>query len=171
MANEMAKARLAELMESVQAGIQEIQRMQREQVKLTASASAAGKRVTVVVNANGDVIETKFSSDIGDLTHAEIARAFTEAAQEAAAQVRTRTKEMVAEVARKNARVPRLSDFIDGMPDVRDMLPEPPEPSLEPPGRQGVAFADDMGVTMEFANVEEWEHDSANRSDVRDSGW
>ncbi|RJO75104.1 YbaB/EbfC family DNA-binding protein [Nocardia panacis] len=171
MANEAAKAELAELLTSVQTGIAEIARMQREHAKLTASATVAGKRVTVVVNANGDVIQTVLGRNADELTHAQLAQAFTEAQQQAAAAVRARTKAMVAQVRQKNARLPGLSDFVPGLPDLRELIPDPPQPSLDPPAaRARAVVVDDGAAGMEFTDVEQLDRDSGG-SDVANSGW
>ncbi|ATL65745.1 YbaB/EbfC family nucleoid-associated protein [Nocardia terpenica] len=158
MTNEMAKAQAADIMDMVRAGIDNIARAQREQARLVASATAARGRVTVTVNAQGVVIETRFSSDIEDLGYAEIARAVTQAAQDAAAQVRKRTREIFEDVRKDQERMPRLSEFLPGMPDVRDMMPEPPEVSTAPPrsAERDEAPADG---SMRFTDVEQWDHD------------
>lgn len=174
MTNEAAKARLVELVESVQAGMQAIARMQREQVTMTESATDTRRRVTVVVNANGVVVETRLSADVEDLTPEELARAFTEAAQAAALGMARRTREMVASLNKHHQRIPRLSEFIPGIPDVQDLLPTPPEASLEAPAARKLRpYADDTAKPMQYADVEEWEHDSpgAKKSDVAESGW
>lgn len=172
MANEAEKALLADLMASVQAGMAEIERAQREQAEFTATAFAAGKRVCVVVNANGVVVETKFGPGIEDLTYPEIARAFTAAAQNAATQVRRKTEEMIESLRRDQARLPRLSEFIPGMPDVQDMMPVPPEVSTEPPGARTEDVEPDDG-SMEFTDVVPWNHgaESTTKSGVAESGW
>ncbi|MBY8860889.1 YbaB/EbfC family nucleoid-associated protein [Nocardia sp. CA2R105] len=179
MSNEAAKARLAELMQSVQAGIGEIARMQREHAKITASATAARRRVTVTVNADGDVIETRIAPNTTDLTHEQLAQAFTKAAQDAAAQVRRRTREMVAEVQQNNARLPRLSEFVPGVADMQDLLPRPPEPSLEPPkARHRVTHTEEpeepaTSEATEFTDFDVSQHDSGSSASggVLDSGW
>ncbi|MBH0777598.1 YbaB/EbfC family nucleoid-associated protein [Nocardia bovistercoris] len=178
MANEEEKALLADLMASVRAGIAEIERAQRKQATLTATASAAGKRVTVVVNANGVVIETRFGNGVEDLTYAELARACTSAAQDAAAQMRRKTEELVEGLRRDQSRLPRLSEFIPGMPDVQDMLPTPPEVSTAPPrGRAAAAgteaVAEEADGAMKFTDVVPWNHGDgpAAKSGVAESGW
>lgn len=87
MANERAKAELAGLIEEVGQQFREIARIQEERAQLTASATVRRKRVTVTVNADGVVIETKFGPNIEDLSYSEIAAAVTEAAQKANAEV------------------------------------------------------------------------------------
>ncbi|WP_227998987.1 YbaB/EbfC family nucleoid-associated protein [Nocardia australiensis] len=177
MTNDAARERLTDLMESVQAGIASIAQAQQEHAKLTATASAAGKRVTVVVNADGVVIQTRFGSGIGDLTYEEIARAVTTAAQDAAIQMKRKTTAIIDGLRKDQSRLPRLSEFIPGMPDVQDSFPTPPEASTAPPAARtkvAVADADEIDGAMEFTDVVPVDHVQlgANAdSDVTESGW
>ncbi|KZM69174.1 hypothetical protein AWN90_15775 [Nocardia terpenica] len=159
----MAKAQAADIMDMVRAGIENIARAQQEQVRLTATATAARNRVCVTVNAQGTVIETRFSGDIEDLTYPEIARAVTQAAQDAAAQVQRRTREIFEDVRKDQERMPRLSEFLPGMPDVRDMMPEAPEVSTAPP-RSADRDEPPVDGSMRFDNVEEWDHGKSTAS-------
>ncbi|MCX4093043.1 YbaB/EbfC family nucleoid-associated protein [Nocardia sp. alder85J] len=170
MSNEMAKARLADLMDTVRTGIESIARTQQEQARLTATATAAGKRVTVTVNAQGVVVEVRFSDDVADLTYPEIARAVTAATQTAAAEVQRRTREMLDRLRADQSQMPRLSEFLGGIPDVLDLMPSPPEVSTAPPKAHARTETGDGSTT--FADVERWEHgsDSAT-SPVADKSW
>lgn len=175
MANEAEKALLADVMEAARASMASIAQAQKEHAKLTATAFAAHKRVRVVVNANGVVIETRFGTGAEDMTHEEIARAFTAAAQDAAAQMQRKTKEMIEGLQQDQARLPRLSEFFPEVPDAQDMLPTPPEVSTAPPGSHARAAVSDEPVdgAMEFSDVVEWDHDRPSRKQPRiaDSGW
>lgn len=171
MVDDMARAQLADLMDSVQSGLASIVRAQREQARLTATAHAGGRRVHVTVNANGVVIETRFGAGIDELSYDEIAAAVTAAAQDAAAQVQRRTRELMDGLRPQHARMPKLSEFIPGMPDVQDMVPVAPEVSTAPPGaRERDEPAD---PSPEFHDVEQWEHGRERRAgaDVHDSSW
>ncbi|MTE11535.1 YbaB/EbfC family nucleoid-associated protein [Nocardia aurantiaca] len=134
MTNERQKAELAEILDGFGQQMRLITQLQRERAALTASATVR-KRVTVTVNADGTVIETKFSSDIEDLDYSEIARAVTEAAQQAAAEVARRGREIMAPVSRNRDRLPKLADLVPGMPDLSKELaiPAPPVVSTAPP--------------------------------------
>ncbi|WP_278264895.1 YbaB/EbfC family nucleoid-associated protein [Nocardia sp. AG03] len=133
MANEAARAQLEDLADTVREGMTAIARAQREQAQLTATATAAAGRVSVVVNAENVVIQVRFSDNISDLDHSAIAKAITTAAQDAAAVMRRQTKDVLDTLRADTARIPRLSDFVPGMPDVQDMIPEPPRAPLTPP--------------------------------------
>lgn len=176
MTIEASRAQLADLMDVVRSGMKSIAQAQRRQAELTATASAAGRRVTVVVNANCVVIETRFSDDIDDLSYAEIAAAVTAATQRAADEIQRRTGELMGSLKTEQARMPRLSEFVAGIPDVAEMLPTPPPVSTAPPNaRRKIAAETDEPAdgAMEFANVEQWNHGTApqERSGVHDSSW
>lgn len=117
--------------------MREVARVQRERAALVARATAGGGRVTVVVNADCIVIEVEFSTDIDDLSYAEIARATVEAGQKAAAEIRRRSTELLAPLQEWRKRLPKVQDIVDGIPDVRNQIPMPPEVSLDPPGVRG----------------------------------
>ncbi|MEC3913327.1 YbaB/EbfC family nucleoid-associated protein [Nocardia sp. CDC160] len=135
MTNEQRKSDLAEILDGFAEQMRTITRLQQERAALTASATVRGKRVTVTVNADGTVIETKFGSGIEDLDYPEIAKAVTEAAQQAAAEAARRSREIMAPVSQNRERLPKLADLIPGMPDLSKELtiPEPPVVSTAPP--------------------------------------
>ncbi|WP_227998538.1 YbaB/EbfC family nucleoid-associated protein [Nocardia australiensis] len=173
MVDDLTRAHFADLMEDLKASVEAVARAQREHAQLTATATAAGKRVTVVVNANGDVIQTRFSSDIEELTYPEIAAAMTKAAQDAAAQMRRRTREMIAGLKKDQARLPKLSEFLPGIPDLADLVPAAPEVSLAPPGaREGAQVAGKADGAMEFTDVVGLgRKHSGSGPNVADGGW
>ncbi|MFG1794396.1 YbaB/EbfC family nucleoid-associated protein [Nocardia sp. NPDC049149] len=175
MAFEIASAQFTEMMESVHKSIKSMARSQQEQARLTATAYAAGKRVAVVVNARGVVIETRFTADIADLTPKELAAAVTAAAQDAAGQVERKTREMIQELRDEQARLPRLSEIVPGLPDVEDMMPKMPEVSTAPPSARSRARAEGESVdgTMEFTDVVPLDETRPDRpgSGVAESGW
>ncbi len=133
MANEFAKARLAELKSDFNTQVALIADLQRRRTQLTGTGTARGKRVTVTVNADGTVIETKFTADVSDLSYSEIARAMTEAAQQAAAEVARKRTELMQPLTEVRARLPKLSEIVESMPDVTARMPEAPQVSLAPP--------------------------------------
>lgn len=135
MTNEQRKADLAAILDGFAEQMRTITQLQRERAALTASATVRGKRVAVTVNADGTVIETKFGYGIEDLDYPEIAKAVTEAAQQAAAEVARRSREIMAPVSQSRDRLPKLTDLVPGMPDLSKELaiPEPPVVSTAPP--------------------------------------
>lgn len=133
MANEFAKAQMADVMAAFDDQMAVIADLQRRRSQLIASGTARGKRVTVTVNADGTVIETKFTADVSDLSYSELARAMTEAAQQAVAELtRTRT-ELMRPLTDARARMPKLTEIVEGMPNLTPRIPKAPEVSLAPP--------------------------------------
>ncbi|MEV4124604.1 YbaB/EbfC family nucleoid-associated protein [Nocardia sp. NPDC049707] len=171
MTNEFAKAEMAAVLDEVQQQFQAIAQVQQQRAELTASATVR-KRITVTVNADGTIIETKFGSGIEELSYGEIAKAVTEAAQQAAAEVARKAQELMLPLHDRRARLPKLSDLIEGMPDLSAEMPKAPRISLAPPNseeRQSVSVND--GAAMEFSDVEVVPHRSATDRGVTDSSW
>lgn len=133
MANEFAKAQLAEIMSTFDDRMALIADLQRRRVRLTATGTARGNRVTVTVNADGTVIETKFGANVSDLGYSDIARAMTEAAQMAAAELTRKRTELMRPLNEIRSRLPKLSEIVDGTSDLTARIPRPPEVSLAPP--------------------------------------
>ncbi|RJO72089.1 YbaB/EbfC family DNA-binding protein [Nocardia panacis] len=175
MVQEPSRSELIDVIESFQETMTSIARAQQQQAQLTATAHAAQRRVTVVVNAKGIVIETRFTEDITELTPQELATAVTAAAQDAAKQVDGKTKEIIDGLQAEQARLPKMSDFLEGLPDFEKMVPQPPEVSLAPPSRRRDGIADEVDEKapkpMKFDNVVPVDHEQSNRNGVARSGW
>lgn len=133
MTNERAKADMAELLDELQEQLSMTARMQRQRAEIVGWATARGKRVSATTNADGHLINVSFGANIGDLTYAEIARALTEAAQQAAADASRRGQEVLAPLRDRQSRRLTWSDLIPEMPGLRAELPEPPPVSTAPP--------------------------------------
>lgn len=164
----------ASAMESFQQQMKLVAQLQQQRARLTASASARDKRVTVTVNANGTVIETRFTDDIGELTYDEIAAAVTEAAQQAAAEVARLGEELAAPLMEARANRPQLSDVLEGVPEFR-MPPEPEVSNAAPGSDEREAFdAEAADRELTFTNVEyvDRERNKPGRApEVSDSSW
>ncbi|WP_043647679.1 YbaB/EbfC family nucleoid-associated protein [Nocardia thailandica] len=139
MVNERAKSDLYEIMETVQEQFRQVERIQRERADIVGK-STVRKRVTVTVNADNKIIETKFGADIEDLTYPEIAKAVTEAAQLAADDVARQLAELMSPFQATRARLPKLSDLIEGMPELR--MPGKVDAPLNPPTTRQDSFSD-----------------------------
>ncbi|MCX4093069.1 YbaB/EbfC family nucleoid-associated protein [Nocardia sp. alder85J] len=109
-------------------------RQQRD--ALTASASVERGRITVEVNASGSVVRTIFTEDVDDLSYGQIARATVQAAQQAAAEVRRKAEELLAPLHAARARLPKIGDFIEGVPTLEDRIAAPPPAPLTPPSER-----------------------------------
>ncbi|WP_406276894.1 YbaB/EbfC family nucleoid-associated protein [Nocardia sp. NBC_00881] len=166
--NEMSAARLTDLVDSVQAGMKSIENMQRRWMLLTATGSGGNRRVTVSINAEGTVIETHFTDDIGDLSYEEIAKAVTEAAQNAATEMQRKTAELSDSLQEHSSRVPKLSELAPGAVDILDLVPAAPQVSLAPLGSPERLAAE--SEAMEFTDTEQLDRD-ASQSGVTDSSW
>jgi hypothetical protein len=122
---------------------------------------AHGKRISVAVNAEGTVIEVRFAADIDDLDYPEIARAVTSAAQQAAADAARQCRELLAPIQARRARILKLAELVEGMPDLSAEFSFPPVVSTVPPERR--VFD---GSALHYTDVEE-----QKRHGVMDSGW
>ncbi|MGY2060868.1 YbaB/EbfC family DNA-binding protein, partial [Nocardia gipuzkoensis] len=69
MSNERLKADAAMMMEALSEQMSGIAEIQRNRARLTATVTACDKRISVTVNADGILIETKFADDIKDLSY------------------------------------------------------------------------------------------------------
>ncbi|MBF6171423.1 YbaB/EbfC family nucleoid-associated protein [Nocardia blacklockiae] len=136
MPNERLQEDAATLLEGLDQQLRGIAEFQRERARLTASVTACDKRIRVTVNADGLLIDTEFAEDVSDLTYDEIAAAMTSAVQAAAAQVQERCRELMEPLRLRRARLPKLSDIIEGAPDLGAVLPPaPPAPKAPSPTR------------------------------------
>ncbi len=133
MAERFSPSELEDMIEGAQDQLRAIARIQTERAQLIGTGTASRRRVTVSVNADGVVIETKFAADAEDLELSEIAKAVTEAAQNAARDLADKNRELMAPLRGQRARMPRLADLLQGMPDLRGNMPTSPKPSLAPP--------------------------------------
>jgi len=82
-----------------------------------------GGRVTVSVNADGVLIDVKFGRGVEELEYADLSRAILKAAQDATADVARQTQELMAPIQEERARLPKLSDLVEGMPDLSSLMP------------------------------------------------
>lgn len=161
------------ILEAFQEQMRIIAEAQQKRTKLTGTATSRDKTVTVTVNANGVVIETKFAAGIEDLSYAQIAKTVTKVAQDAAADVARKNQELAAPITDRRARLPKLSDLVDGMPDFAGEIPVEPPVSLAPPGSPDRADDDDDATALRFTDVEEFDHGEREAAPgrVTDPSW
>ncbi|MCX4093070.1 YbaB/EbfC family nucleoid-associated protein [Nocardia sp. alder85J] len=100
----------------------EIGRLQEARTRLMGVGTAERRRVTVTVNADGIVIDIKFSSDIGDLEYDEIATAITEASRLAVADVAGQTTALFAPIAVESTGRVGLTETLADIDALRDQL-------------------------------------------------
>ncbi|MCU1642228.1 MAG: hypothetical protein JWN03_2503 [Nocardia sp.] len=100
----------------------EILRLQDERAKVFATGAAEGRRVLVAVNADGILIDLKFSSGIGDLDYDEIADAVTEAARAAVAEVARMVTALFTPILGDRPRYPGPDAALAGIEQLLDQL-------------------------------------------------
>ncbi|MFC9892445.1 YbaB/EbfC family nucleoid-associated protein [Nocardia sp. NPDC127579] len=159
-------AEIAGVMEEFRSRIREIADMQKQRVKLTATASTRDRQISVTVNANGVVIQTKFGSGIDEYSYEDIAKAITRLTQQAAEDVFGQSQQVMAPLAEERARLPKLSDVIPGMPDLQSEIPLEPEVSVAPPGD-----AEREDTELVFTDVENLDDKPETGKGVTDSVW
>ncbi|GAA5067104.1 YbaB/EbfC family nucleoid-associated protein [Nocardia callitridis] len=170
MTNAHAKEEMAKLLDQARDQLRDIGRVQQERAQLTASATVR-KKVTVTVNADGTVIETKFAAGYEELSASELAKAVTTAAQQAATDVADKARELMAPLSERRARLPKLSELIDGMPDFSSDIPTPPPVSLAPPNAKERRADVEDGATPRFSNVEVVDRERVGDGGVTDTSW
>jgi len=130
MVNERLRADMMTMLDGLGEQMRGIAEIQLKRSKLTATASTCEDRITVTVNADGLLIRTEFADDIGDLTFDEIAEGMTEAVQKAAREADARGQELMAPLRERKSKLPKLSDIIEGAPDLGARMPvAPPAPT------------------------------------------
>ncbi|GAB2688914.1 YbaB/EbfC family nucleoid-associated protein [Nocardia thraciensis] len=161
-----------DLMDDIQDTLETIARLQRERTALVGKASVRRGRVSAVVNADSVLVDLKFGRDVEDLEYPELARAVIEAVQEASADVNRKARELMSPLDEQRARLPKLSDMVPGMPDLREQVPPPERAPVTKPGAQEIfGSADDTGRPMTFDNVEVVEKRDPREPGITDSGW
>ncbi|MBO0852463.1 MAG: YbaB/EbfC family DNA-binding protein [Nocardia sp.] len=130
MVNERLKADMATVLEGLDEQMRGLAKIQLERSRLTATASVCEQRITVTVNADGLLIDTDFADDIAELTYDEIAAGMTEAVQKASAEVLRRGLELMEPLRERKAQLPKLSEIIEGAPDLGEMMPTAPPPPV-----------------------------------------
>lgn len=129
MVNEYARAEMASVLDQVQQQLRTIAQVHQERARIVGTGTAR-RYVTVSVDADGRVNETKFGAGIEELTYGDIAKAMTEATQRAARDAQCQANELTELVQQQRARLPQLTDLIDGMPDPETELPTEPEVAM-----------------------------------------
>ncbi|RDI43610.1 YbaB/EbfC family nucleoid-associated protein [Nocardia mexicana] len=162
MTNERLAADAAMMLDAMSEQFEGMARIQRDRAQITATATACEKRITVVVNADGILIETRFADDIADLTYDEIAAAMTEAVQAAAADAARRGNELMQPLLDRKLRLPSLSELVEGAPDLGAVIPVAPSAPITPPGSSNRESYSGTGESDRFERLD------PRRSVVRD---
>lgn len=154
-----------DLMEDIRATLNTVARLQRERAALVGRATVRRGRVSVAVNADNVLVDLKFGRDVEDLDYPELARAVIEATQAATVEVGRKSRELMQPLQDQRARLPKLSDLVPGMPNLRDQLPVPEPPPLTRPGDRN------RSASGEFDDVDMVDRRGPREPGVTDSGW
>ncbi|MFC3961059.1 YbaB/EbfC family nucleoid-associated protein [Nocardia jiangsuensis] len=131
--NETLRADMAALVEGLGEQFRGIAELQRSRALLTETVRVCDQRIEVTVNADGVLVATKFGDDVLDLSLEEIAENITAAVQTAAARVAERSRELMQPLLERKNALPKLSDIVEGAPDLGSLMPTAPPPPLTPP--------------------------------------
>lgn len=170
MTNERARADLAAVFDGVQTQLRMVAQVQRDRAELLGTATVLKGRVSVTVNAASVVVETRFGPGAENLSLSALARAVTDAAQRAAEDLNRKNQELMAPLRSHRARMPNLSDLIEGMPDLRAEFGEMPKPSLAQPNSPGRELPPADGG-LRFTDVEEIDRAEEPGGRVTDASW
>jgi DNA-binding protein YbaB len=114
-----------EVMALVQEQLAVIEAVQKKQEELRVTATAADGMVEVTVNARGQLVKTVIDeSYLDDFEFEELADHITAAAEAAVRKATRRVSEMMAPISERRKGLPSLSQFVEGAPDLRDLLPQ-----------------------------------------------
>jgi DNA-binding protein YbaB len=129
LGNDGLRHEMTEVLALVQEQLADIAAVQKQQAAVTATAATADGMVEVTVNAAGHVVKTVIDeSYLDEHEFDELSDHITEAAQTAARDAGRRVTEMFDPINERRKRFPSLSEFVDGAPDLRDLVPPWPQP-------------------------------------------
>ncbi|WP_225726977.1 MULTISPECIES: YbaB/EbfC family nucleoid-associated protein [unclassified Nocardia] len=137
--------------------------LERRRALLTATASVCDKRITVTVNAEGVLIETRFADDIGDLTYDEIAAAVPEAVRTAAREVTRKSRELMWGLLERDTETPVEFELADAggertmvtlTPTSRDLPASLREPEPDTDGAMPAATRN--GTAYSVVREDDW---------------
>lgn len=116
---------MTDVLALVREQIADIAALQKKQAELTATGEAADGMVEVTVNAGGQLLKTVIDeSYLDEFEFDELADHITEAAQAAVRDATHRMSEMMVPISERRKRFPSLSEFAEGAPDLRDLVPQ-----------------------------------------------
>jgi DNA-binding protein YbaB len=123
--NDALRHEMTDVLALVREQIADIAALQKKQAELTATGEAADGMVEVTVNAGGQLLKTVIDeSYLDEFEFDELADHITEAAQAAVRDATHRMSEMMVPISERRKRFPSLSEFAEGAPDLRDLVPQ-----------------------------------------------
>jgi DNA-binding protein YbaB len=114
-----ARERLSTVIDGFAEHLERVKQAQEQRAQLVVEAHAASDRVMVKVNADGALVDVRFSDDINDLDYDEIAAAVLTAARQAAASAADRVRTLIAPVQQRPATIPNIAELIEDIPELR----------------------------------------------------
>jgi DNA-binding YbaB/EbfC family protein len=127
--NDALRHEMTDVLALVREQMAEIAAMQKKQAELTATGEAADGMVEVTVNAQGQLLKTVIDeSYLEEYEFEQLADHVTEAAQAAVRDVTHSMSEMMVPIGERRKRFPSLSEFIEGAPDLRELVPDWSQP-------------------------------------------
>ncbi|GAB2683101.1 YbaB/EbfC family nucleoid-associated protein [Nocardia goodfellowii] len=177
-----AKGELAGMLDDFQRRMRAVGAVAQQRAQITATATTTDETITVTVNADGQVIDTRFSGDFRAMTPEQLGAAVTAVAQAAAADAARQLQNLLAPIADERARQPKLSDLVAGMPDLQAATPPIPPARMtladnETDGSEPVAGARSEVAAVPDEAPPQWHFDAAEEaadgaeSEVSDRGW
>ena len=124
MTNDALRHQVTEVMALVEEQLADIAAVREKQRALTETGAAAENMVEVTVDVQGRVTKTVIDeSYLGEHEFEELGDHITEAAQAAARQVEGRVAAMMAPISERRKALLGLSEIVEGVPDLRDLMP------------------------------------------------
>ncbi|OMC13531.1 YbaB/EbfC family nucleoid-associated protein [Mycobacterium sp. SP-6446] len=123
MSEDHAGERLSTVIDGFAEHLERVQHTQEQRAQIVVEAHAAGDRVAVKVNADGALVDLRFSDDINDLDYDEIVTAVLTAAREAAATSQDQVRKLIAPVQQRPAAIPTIAELIEDIPELRARVP------------------------------------------------
>ncbi|MEV6273922.1 YbaB/EbfC family nucleoid-associated protein [Nocardia sp. NPDC051832] len=114
--------------------IQALGAAQRERAELIITGTAAGSRVAVTVNADGEILDVRIEPAASGMSYRQLSVAVTEAAKSAQQQAAQRNAEIFAPFLGAAGR--KRKDFADVLADfdeIADMIPGPQPVAVKAP--------------------------------------
>jgi len=119
MSEDHAGERLSTMIDGFAEHLERVKQAQEQRAQIVVEAHAADDRVSVTVNADGALVDLRFSEDIDDLDYDEIATAVLTAASEAAAMAAGRARTLIASAHQRPAAIPTIAELIEDIPQLR----------------------------------------------------
>jgi DNA-binding protein YbaB len=123
MSEDHASERLSTIIDGFAEHLERVKQAQDQRSRIVVEGYAASNRVTVKVNADGALVDLRFSDDINDLDYDEIATAVLMAAREAAAMAADRVRKLIAPAQQRPAAIPTIAELIEDIPQLRARVP------------------------------------------------